>query len=211
MINLIWALAFQMSWAQSGDLPRFKALHVDDQASTHQPSCRLLKHRSLERQKLLRELQAQTKGVLTAKETSFVFGNNLIANKAFMDMPTWTQESVQISLQFRVSPELQEAIAREGLGAQFFWIEAPGFVWQSLAGQLPEDVRIELGVDQTIEVTYMTYAEIGCEVRAKLQSTAALNDYQLTWVPGAQLSDYLRTESSSELILEKAKAAVELD
>ncbi len=116
-------------------------------------SCGLLKHRERERQKVIREL----------KHAELLQGDNLLLNKLFMPGETWRDLSAEVILTVQMTePMIQEA---SSIGVQnlYLSVEAPGFVWQSFAFQIPNEMHINVDVQaKFVHIRYLTYFNVLC-------------------------------------------------
>lgn len=116
-------------------------------------SCGILKHREIERQKVIREL----------KHADLLQVNNLLLNKMFMPNETWRDLSAEVVLTVKMTqPMLQEA-ALVGEKNMYFSVEGPGFVWQSYAFQIPDEMKIEVDKNtKLLRIRYLTYFNLLC-------------------------------------------------
>lgn len=116
-------------------------------------SCGLLKRRELERQKVIRELQ----------HAALLQGDNLLLNKFFMPNETWRDLSAEVVVTAKMpEPMLKEASAK-GTENLYLSIEAPGFVWQSYAFQIPNEMHVDVDREtKLIRIRYLTYFNVLC-------------------------------------------------
>lgn len=157
MVSLISALLISMvAPAETLELTQTQYF-----APTGSPSCGLLHQRDLERQKVMRELSYLFKS-LKQNERALVPLDNLLTNKLFMPKDTWMDDSVEVAVSAAIPDDMQAEITQIGLANVFIRTDAPGFVWQSLAAQIPEDVSILQFGNQLI-VRYKTYLNSSCE------------------------------------------------
>lgn len=116
-------------------------------------SCGMLKHRELERQKVIREL----------KHADLLQANNLLLNKLFMPNETWRDLSAEVVVIAKMPEAMLQEASNIGEKKLYFSIEGPGFVWQSYAFQIPNEMRIEFDMDaKLIRFRYLTYFNVLC-------------------------------------------------
>jgi hypothetical protein len=127
------------------------------------PSCGLLHQRELEREKVMREF-VYLMGTLRKNERALVPLNCLMTNKFFMPKDTWEDDSVEVAVTAKISDEMRAEIKRIGFKNVFIRTDGPGFIWQSEAGQLPDEVSIIEDPDgQDLDIRYKTYLNAACE------------------------------------------------
>jgi len=139
------------------------------------PSCGLLHQRELEREKVMREL-AETMKRLKTDERELISLKCLLTNKWFMPDDTWVDDSVDVGVSVVIPPAMKAEIAQLGFANIFISTRGPGFVWQSLASQLPDEVSMLLDSDgQHLNIHYPTYLNSSCE--------RPLRDPVVEWIP----------------------------
>lgn len=118
-------------------------------------SCQMLKHRELEREKVIRE-----QGELTGFKATQV--NQLLTNKLFMPGDTWRDETVNVRVSIVMSERMQREMERVGLDRLYLRIRAPGLVWESYAFQTPAGLDVVWDSDNRLILNYMTYQNVLC-------------------------------------------------
>lgn len=133
-------------------------------------SCQMLRHRELEREKVIRE-QDELKG----KKSPGV--NQLLTNKLFMPGDTWRDETVNVRVAVKMTEEMIGELERVGLDGIYLRVFAPGLVWESYAFQTPRGLDYALDEENHLILTYMTYQNVLC--LEKLDAPV------IEWVPQA--------------------------
>lgn len=106
------------------------------------PSCKILRHRAKEREKVLRE---------SAHE------------KHFLDREQWTERTSIVQFSADLPYGFDRYVIDKGLSSVLFRIRGPGIHWKSYATQPPEDLFIELDwQNRRIHVEYKIYQSEIC-------------------------------------------------
>ncbi|MBX3022681.1 MAG: hypothetical protein KF799_13495 [Bdellovibrionales bacterium] len=159
MMRLLFALLLSFS-AHAEDLTvSGLLLH----ARPGSPSCGLLKHREIEREKVLRELVELQRQSARGQAQALLLTNTLLINRFFLDRSVWADESVLVQFVVTIPDALHAEIERVGLDHIFLSLHGPGFTWQSYAGQVPEDLAlVYMSEFRTLHVSYPIYQSELC-------------------------------------------------
>lgn len=125
------------------------------------PSCLLLKHRSTEREKVIRELEHIMALDFKDPINKLMTENTLINNKLFLDQAVWDDVSTNLFFEVTLSAELKDKIEQVGLEQVFFRIQGPGLSWTSYLNQFPPEVEYLLEGDN-LKVKYPIYLNTYC-------------------------------------------------
>lgn len=126
-------------------------------------SCGILKHRELERQKVIRELEHMRKLAKQGQYAAILQGNNLLVNKLFMPNETWRDLSVEVILTIKMTKAMIQEASTIGSGSLYLSVEAPGFIWQSYTNQIPHEMNVVLNINESLmSIRYLTYYNVLC-------------------------------------------------
>ena len=131
-------------------------------------SCQMLRHRELEREKVIRE-----QGELRGPKAPQV--NQLLTNKLFMPGDTWRDETVNVRTSVVMSETMLREMERVGLDRIYLRIRAPGLIWESYAYQTPVGLDVVWDGEDRLILSYLTYQNVLC-----LEN---LFSPQIEWVP----------------------------
>ncbi len=161
----MWLAFFLTIFVHADILETVEARYLPPPAA---PSCGLLKHRELLREKVVRE-HAELKGPEQLRV------NHLLLNKLFMPNDTWHDESVFVQAKVKISEALALEIDRLGLDGIYLSLDAPGLRWESYSFQTPEGIHIFMDGEGHLLVTYQSYLNVLC--LEKLETPV------IEWVP----------------------------
>lgn len=115
------------------------SVEYNDESNT--ASCKILYHRAMEREKIIREHQHLFGQNYTDAELRVMELNHLLINQMFFQPEIWNDEKVYVSATFEVNPELAKIFMEESLDDQFFDIKGPGIQWRARAFNFPKGMQ----------------------------------------------------------------------
>lgn len=125
-------------------------------------SCGLLHQRELEREKVIRELAQMIKSGLHGQPEAMLLSNNMLTNKLFMPNEVWRDLSAEVLVAAKISDRMLAELER-GQSFPFISVIAPGFVWESYANQLPDEMSIEIDKgNRLVRIHYAIYLNVLC-------------------------------------------------
>ena len=139
-----------------------EVVSVEYRPSPQSVSCGLLHQRELEREKVIRELAYLIKSGQHGQPEAMLHSNNLLTNKLFMPNEVWRDLSAEVLVTAKFSDAMLEEFDR-AQGFPFISVIAPGFVWESYANQLPDQMSIEIDKQQRlVQIRYAIYLNVLC-------------------------------------------------
>lgn len=130
---------------------------------SHRPSCRLLKYRALEREKVIRELKHLMGLDSDDSAAHFMDLDYLINNKLFLDHSLWDDYSARIRFEVKIDDNFKNAANQYSFNNLFISLNAPGLSWTSHPDQTPQELSIEYNKESgLITVSYPLYLNSYC-------------------------------------------------
>lgn len=148
----MWLAILIFGQAFAGVLPVAEVIY---QPPPRASSCQMLKHRELEREKVIRE-QRELRGPAAVEV------NQLLTNKLFMPGDTWRDETVNVRMSVVMDEAMIHEMERVGLDRLYLRIRAPGLVWESYAFQTPAGFDVVWDGEDRLILNYMTYQNVLC-------------------------------------------------
>lgn len=151
----------QIAFSDSNQNLSIQNMNIETLVET--PSCLLLKHRDLEREKVIRELKHIYKMTSDDPIAYLMESNQLVHNKLFMDKELWSAPVVKIGFHSSVSKKLADAIVQYGINQILFSIKGEGVTWTSYPHQTPNDIQFNYDQEkQLLAVEYHVYMSVLC-------------------------------------------------
>lgn len=159
-------------WAQSPvALERLSTEYIMESGKVY-PSCLMVKHRRLEREKVLREMRHSVDYDPLSQE--LLAKDNYLFNKYFLDEELWSDESIEIKNVWRAPVPLLSAIAQDR-DQVFFELKGDGIGWKEKLDFFPDEVSFEVNeLGGVIVSRHRTYYADYCEPSG---------NSELTWFP----------------------------
>lgn len=183
-------IALLFSWAAHSEPLELAAVSYEQPPQT--ASCGLLRHRELERLKVIRELNHLNKTAAKSDKGALLLANNLMVNKMFMPKETWVDLEAHVAITVKIPEAMKKEIEALGLGTVFLIVDGPGFIWQSHAYQLPNEMSVHTDPDNSLlHVRYVTYLNSLC--------LGKISEPKVEWIPADRTSDLM----NSRVLLQK--------
>lgn len=122
-----------------------------------QASCRLLRHRELERQKVLRELNHLKNEDFSDVFLHFAMLNYFSTNQIFFDRSIWQDESIKVQLTLDLSKAFRGQVEAQGLENIFISIRGQGVQWVGRVKNFPASFKFEIDDLGKLVVSYRIY------------------------------------------------------
>lgn len=168
-MGILFVILFSFqSFAENLNVLDFE-VRIPDKA----PSCTLLKHRALERQKVIRELDH-------LQHNEILQLNQLLTNKLFIDKKIWQDASVPVWFSVEVPDSIAATIESKGFDNMVFSLKGAGLNWTSYSWQTPTGYELEY--DPTQKIIYGHYLIYHVEL--------CLGDelnLEFKWIPGERI------------------------
>lgn len=124
------------------------------------PSCLIAKHRSKQREKVLREYAHHAKK--SPKYRDFFFVNDYLMNKYFLDFSLWNDEVVSVRNIWKIEDASLKKL-KEGKDKTYFWLMGDGVNWVERVSFFPKDATFEFDFEnKTLTTVHKTYYHDYC-------------------------------------------------
>lgn len=151
-----------MFFIQEASATHLEVLKTEYRIPENSPSCQLLMHREIEREKMIRELIHLDTLSDNPDVVTLLLMNYLHTNKEFLDHELWSDETVEVSQWIATLPVLETNITEEGLDEQIFEVDALGFYWVGPVFNFPKGVIFTHLDSQTLKIEYKIYLSNYC-------------------------------------------------
>lgn len=165
MLHLLLILLIPFSGAYFG-----RPLNVENvryQKLSEGVSCKLLQHRKLEREKILRERYYLDEILDNQSLKSLIFKNQFLSNQYFIDSSLWDDDLIEVHFQVNITDDLAETISNHGIDQVFFSARGTGFHWSSFSANFPEGFEINQIDEELLDVRYLIYRGDYCHLELK--------------------------------------------
>jgi|GEM_PF-3464957 len=170
---IILFLFLQILWADE-DLRPLKVESIEYSDVGGGPSCSLLQHRKLEREKIIREYIHLRGDSEDLNPNAVMKIHNFMTHQYFLEGSIDSDESIQAHVLVNLDPEDLLQIEAQGLPETTFHIQSPGLTWASKAFQFPKETTWTLLPERRqLEIHFLIYKADHCFDTTETQISVA--------------------------------------